>query len=102
MPQWRGPISEAGNVARLFVGLGRQARDVGVRFELHRINEGPGAIVRDRDGNVVSVFSLDIGAGGIVAIRSVINPDKLRHLGPPADVRALAARRSAGARPEEV
>lgn len=101
VPQWKGPIAGAWNVARLFAGLGRQARDVGVRFELRRINGGPGAVVRDPDGNVVSVFSLEIGAGAIRSIRSVINPDKLRHLGPLADVRALAASRSTAARSSE-
>jgi RNA polymerase sigma-70 factor, ECF subfamily len=35
------------------------------------------------------VFSLDIADGVVQTIRSVINPDKLRHLGPIADVRAL-------------
>jgi RNA polymerase sigma-70 factor (ECF subfamily) len=89
VPQWKGPIAGAEQVARLFVGLGRQMRDVGVWFEPRQINGGPGAVVRDRDGNVVSVFSLDVGAGAIHAVRSVINPDKLRHLGPLADVRAL-------------
>jgi RNA polymerase sigma-70 factor (ECF subfamily) len=42
---------------------------------------------------VVSVFSLEIHDGAVRVVRSVINPDKLRHLGPVADVRALARRR---------
>jgi hypothetical protein len=37
-----------------------------------------------------------VDAGRVTAVRSVINPEKLGHLGPVADVRALAAaRRSA-------
>ena len=35
----------------------------------------------DRDGRVVNVFALDIADGEVQAIRCVVNPDKLRHLG---------------------
>jgi RNA polymerase sigma-70 factor (ECF subfamily) len=44
---------------------------------------------------------LDIADGFVQTIRSVINPDKLRHLGPVADVRALIRedRRGAASRP---
>ena len=36
---------------------------------------------------------LDIADGAVQTIRSVINPDKLRHLGPVADVYALLTQR---------
>jgi RNA polymerase sigma-70 factor (ECF subfamily) len=81
-------------VAQLFVGLGRQIRELGVRLELTHINGQPGAICRDAKGNVTNVFALDILDGVVVTIRSVINPDKRRHLGPFADVRALVRRRA--------
>ena len=45
------------------------------------------------DGRLTNVFSLDIADGAVQVIRSVINPDKLRHLGPLADVRALQRQR---------
>jgi RNA polymerase sigma-70 factor, ECF subfamily len=32
---------------------------------------------------------LDVADGQIQAVSSVVNPDKLRHLGPVADLRAL-------------
>lgn len=38
---------------------------------------------------------LDIAGGRIQAINSVVNPDKLRHVGTPADLRAFL-RRSQG------
>jgi RNA polymerase sigma-70 factor (ECF subfamily) len=38
---------------------------------------------------VISVWALEIGPGQIQGISSVVNPDKLAHLGPVADVRAL-------------
>ena len=49
----------------------------------------PGAIVRDGEGRVAAVWALDIAEGRVQAINSVVNPDKLEHLGEPADVRAL-------------
>ena len=45
-------------------------------------NGQPGAVTYDRDGRVVNVFALDIADGVVQAIRCVVNPDKLRHLGP--------------------
>ena len=38
------------------------------------------------------MFALDISEGVVRSVRSVINPDKLRHLGPLADLRVLLAR----------
>nr|WP_211244383.1 hypothetical protein [Actinospica robiniae] len=61
-----------------------------VRPELCEINGQPGAVMRDRDGNVGGAVSLDVVDGRIRAIRSVINPDKLGHLGPVADAWAVA------------
>ncbi|HUG89611.1 MAG TPA: hypothetical protein VML55_02175, partial [Planctomycetaceae bacterium] len=51
------------------------------------INGQPGAVAADRDGRIVSVLSLGIADGRVEAIRAVVNPDKLRHLGSVADVR---------------
>jgi hypothetical protein len=44
-------------------------------------NGQPGAVTYDRDGRVVNVFALDIADGAVQAVRCVVNPDKLRHLG---------------------
>ena len=53
------------------------------------INGQPGAITSDRNGRLVNVFSLDIAEGRVQTIRGILNPGKLRHLGPVADVRRL-------------
>ena len=60
-------------------------------FELRptEINGQPGAITLTPDGLVISILSLEIAEGRIHAIRGIVNPDKLRHLGPLADVNAL-------------
>ena len=47
----------------------------------------------DVERRITNVFSLDIADGAVQTIRSVINPDKLRHLGPVADVYALFRQR---------
>jgi RNA polymerase sigma-70 factor (TIGR02957 family) len=61
----------------------------GVRFERTEINGQPGALTRDPEGRLINAIVLDIAGGKIVAVRSVVNPDKLGHLGPVADVRRL-------------
>jgi RNA polymerase sigma-70 factor, ECF subfamily len=38
---------------------------------------------------VIGVLALDIAGGQIASISSVVNPDKLTHLGPVADLKAL-------------
>ena len=39
------------------------------------------------------MWALEIAAGQIAGINSIVNPDKLAHLGPVADTRALLASR---------
>jgi RNA polymerase sigma-70 factor (TIGR02957 family) len=53
------------------------------------VNGGPGALVLDPDQRLIGVMALDIAGGQITAISSVVNPDKLAHLGPVADVESL-------------
>jgi RNA polymerase sigma-70 factor, ECF subfamily len=38
-------------------------------------------------------MTIDVADGVVQTVRSLINPDKVRHLGPLADVRALMRRR---------
>jgi RNA polymerase sigma-70 factor, ECF subfamily len=79
----------ADKVARLLAaGISRLAR-VGATLEQCEINAQPGAILRDREGRLAFIFALDVLGGQIQTVRSVANPDKLRHLGPVADAWAL-------------
>ena len=96
VPSWREPIVGRDRVARLLAGVARQARELGVTMLPTEINGQPGAMFFDPDGRLTNVFSLDVAGGAVQTIRSVINPDKLRHLGPVADVRALLRRRDQG------
>jgi RNA polymerase sigma-70 factor (TIGR02957 family) len=52
------------------------------------VNGQPGAVLMT-GGGVVSVMALDIADGRVQGIRSIVNPDKLRHIGPVADWVAL-------------
>lgn len=74
-------------VARFLAGLFRQLRKQQTNFRMVETNGQPGAVTYDRDGQVVNVFALDIADGVVQAVRCVVNPDKLRHLG---QVSALA------------
>ncbi|MFF0270136.1 RNA polymerase sigma-70 factor [Kribbella sp. NPDC004536] len=99
-PQWgRGVVTGAGNVARMLAALAEPFARIGGVVEPREVNGQPGAIFRDSAGRVVNTWTLDIADGQIQAIRAVVNPDKLRHIGPLADAWAVvrdtgAARRS--------
>jgi RNA polymerase sigma-70 factor (ECF subfamily) len=89
-PSWPRPIVGRDNVVRLLLGLADQLRQAGVTdVRRAEVNGQPGAVVRDRGGALINVFSFDIVDGVVQAVRSVIARDKLRHLGPLADVESL-------------
>jgi RNA polymerase sigma-70 factor, ECF subfamily len=88
-PSWPRPIVGRDRVIRLLLGIAEQIRQAGVSVRLAEINGQAGARVEDPEGRLISVFVLDIADGRVQTLRSVINPDKLRHLGPLADVQGL-------------
>jgi RNA polymerase sigma-70 factor, ECF subfamily len=88
-PQWGRGVIGAGNVARVLASLVPPFARIGGVVEPREVNGQPGAIFRDRDGNVINTWTLDILDGQIQTIRTVLNPDKLGHLGPVADAWAL-------------
>jgi RNA polymerase sigma factor (sigma-70 family) len=73
-------------VARLFAGLFRRFGRIGVSLRPAWVNGRPGAVFRDAADRVVAVMCLDIAGGRIRTARSVVNPDKLGHLGPVSDL----------------
>ncbi|HVD57626.1 MAG TPA: RNA polymerase sigma-70 factor [Thermoleophilaceae bacterium] len=81
-------------VARTLAAWARQQRKLqGVTVRRVDVNGQPGAVVLDAEGRVFSVLALEIGDGRVQSVHSVVNPDKLGHLGPVADVWALLAGR---------
>jgi RNA polymerase sigma-70 factor (ECF subfamily) len=89
-PQLARAVIGAANVARLLTAIAPPMVRIEVTFEPHEMNGQPGAIFRDRDGKVLFTWTLDILDGRIQTIHSLINPDKLAHLGPVADAWAIA------------
>jgi RNA polymerase sigma-70 factor (ECF subfamily) len=85
------------NVARMFAGLGQRFAGSGLQVDRHEVNGQPGAVFRDASGRVINVLTLDVLDGRIQVIRSVINPDKLRHIGPVADAWAVLRQTSPSA-----
>jgi RNA polymerase sigma-70 factor, ECF subfamily len=93
-------IIGAQKVARVLASIFPWLVRIDVTLEPHEVNGQPGAIFRDRDDKVLYAWTLDVLDGRIQTIRSVINPDKLGHMGPVADAWAVSrefhrARRSA-------
>jgi RNA polymerase sigma-70 factor (ECF subfamily) len=77
-------------VARTLVNWSRlAARTPGVSLRPVEVNGGPGALYLDGEQRVIGVLALDIAGGQITSISSVVNPDKLTHLGPIADFGSL-------------
>jgi RNA polymerase sigma-70 factor, ECF subfamily len=85
-PLWgKGEFFGVDPVARLLAAVAPPFARIGGVLEEHDINGQPGAIVRDRDGMVVSTMTLDVVDGRVQVIRGITNPDKLAHVGPAAD-----------------
>ncbi len=81
-------------VARTLLAWARQGfKLAGATFRQVEVNGQPGALLLDGDGGLISVMALDIADGQIQGVRSIVNPDKLRHVGPVSDMRALLKRR---------
>jgi RNA polymerase sigma-70 factor (ECF subfamily) len=61
----------------------------GVSWHPVEVNGGAGAIYLDGRQQVIGVIALDIVGNQITGIQGVVNPDKLAHLGPVADLNSL-------------
>lgn len=99
-PAFARPVAGPTRVARLLAGFATLMDGV-AEVASQQVNDQPGVVVRDRDGLLVAVLALDVSDGRIQTIRTVVNPDKLRHLGPVADAwrlreEAIARRRPPG------
>jgi RNA polymerase sigma-70 factor (ECF subfamily) len=88
-PAIRSPMHGRERVARTVAAFARQAKVTDVHAEIVSVNGEPGALFRTSDGRLVSAMSLDVVDGRVQTLRSIVNPDKLAHLGPVSDVVAL-------------
>jgi RNA polymerase sigma-70 factor (TIGR02957 family) len=78
-------------VARALIDytLRRAALIPEIQIRPTEINGGPGAVYLDAQQRVIVVVALEIASGQITSIKSIVNPDKLAHLGPTADLNSL-------------
>jgi len=90
------PVVGADRVARLMAGIFAKFGSSGIRMVRVEVNGQPGAKFVDRDDRVVGVCSLDTAEGKVQCVRSVVNPEKLRHLGPVSDLLRLPRRPGGG------
>jgi RNA polymerase sigma-70 factor (TIGR02957 family) len=77
-------------VARTLRNWARTGSRLG-KWQVRRVdvNGQPGAMLLDRRGQLFAVMAVDVADGQIQGIRSIVNPDKLGHLGEVADMGAL-------------
>ncbi len=85
----RAPVHGRDRVSRLLLGFGRLLSQLPASLVPAQVNGQPGALCLDDAGRLINVLSLDIRDGQVQAVRSVINPAKLSHLAPLADLRHL-------------
>jgi hypothetical protein len=82
-------------VARtLMAWLRAGTRFGGITTRREEVNGQPGALRFDREDRLITVMILDVAEGQIQGVSSIVNPDKLQHLGPVADLGALLRERS--------
>ncbi len=74
------PLHGAAKIARFVLGLMRLADRERLRIEPAAVNGAPGMLIRGPDATVTAAISLDVAGGRLQSIRSVVNPEKLRHL----------------------
>lgn len=77
-------------VARLLLTWARRvSRLPDLTLRPAEVNGGPGVMAKDGQQRLISVWSLEIAGGEIHSISSVVNPDKLAHLGVVGDFASL-------------
>ncbi len=90
VPALARPLVGRSRAAKALRNWGRAAgRIEGLRFEPAELNGQAGAILRLEDGRLLSAMVVETDGERITTINSVVNPDKLGHLGEVADFRML-------------
>jgi RNA polymerase sigma-70 factor, ECF subfamily len=80
------PLSGGLTVARVLSAIFRRGRTEGARMEVVTFNGQTGLLARDGEDRVVFAMTLDIAEDRVRGVLSVVNPDKLGHLGPVSDL----------------
>ncbi len=83
------PMHGQERVARLILGIFARGRFLNARARAVQVNGHPGGMGVDAEGRLVNVWAFGVADGRIQAVWSVVNPEKLGHLGPVSDVARL-------------
>src|SRR5262249_12866865 len=95
VPALARPLRGRNRVARTLINWARMTtRLPGVSVRPAEVNGDPGGLYLDADQRLIGVMALEIVGGQISSISSIVNPDKLSHLGPVADFAELLSRAS--------
>jgi len=76
------PVAGRDRVAELVRVQMTRTIQLGADLRAAWVNGQPGLVASDSDGGLIAVIALDVLDGQVQAIRTVANPEKLRHLGP--------------------
>jgi RNA polymerase sigma-70 factor (ECF subfamily) len=76
------PVFGRDQVAQVIRFSFERTLELGASLGAAWVNGQPGMLARDADGDLIAVIVFDVLGGQVLAIRTVANPEKLRHLGP--------------------
>jgi RNA polymerase sigma factor (sigma-70 family) len=92
VPALARPLQGRKRVARALVNWTKLgARIAGATVRPVEVNGMPGALLLDGEDRLLGVWALEIAGGEIRGVNSIVNPAKIGHLGPVADLNALLA-----------
>ncbi|MGH7447151.1 MAG: RNA polymerase subunit sigma-24, partial [Longimicrobiales bacterium] len=93
VPAIQRPLHGRTQVAQTLVAWSRKGLQAGgATLREIEVNGAPGAMLRDADGRLLAVMSVAFAGSQIATVTSVVNPDKLRHIGETGDMRSLVRR----------
>ncbi len=97
VPALARPLQGRNRVARALLNWVKlAARIPGASLREVEVNGMAGALLLDGEDRLLGVWALEISGGQIQGLNSIVNPEKIAHLGPVADLNALLARRRDG------
>jgi RNA polymerase sigma-70 factor (ECF subfamily) len=79
-PSIRQPLVGALRIAKALIGWRPLVLERGITHQVATVNGEPGVVYYWADGSVAGVQEFEIADGLVVAMRAVLNPDKLAHL----------------------